>query len=77
MAHVVIVDAAGRPVFVAILARGGPKVGLCIEVVNIVVLGSKREQESYVINQRIGCDVVITGQFIQCQTLAPLGRGRT
>ena len=42
-------------------------------------LGADCGQETYVIDQRIGCDVVIAGQVGQSQALAALvcGRSRT
>lgn len=38
-------------------------------------LEAERREEAYVIEQRIGCDVVITGQSRQGQALAALSRG--
>lgn len=76
VADLVVVDAAGRAVLVAILACSGPEVSLWIEGVSILCHDSICRQESYVIDQRIGCDVVIAGQFCQGQTLTALGRGR-
>lgn len=45
-------------------------------IVSMTVLEAEREQEAYVIDQRIGCDVVITGQSRQGQALTALSRGR-
>lgn len=74
--NVVVVDAAGRAILSAVLASGGPKISLGVERVSGQILMLNCVQRAYMIHERIGCDIVIAGQFGQSQALATFGRGR-
>jgi hypothetical protein len=74
--NIVIVDSAGRAILGAVLAGSGPKIGLPIASVSRQIFVLDCRQRTYVIHQRIGCDIVIAGQFSQCQALATFCRRR-
>lgn len=72
MSDFVVVNAAGRAVFRTVLSRSGPKVGLCLDSVSKVVWGLKGGLGPHMVDERISCDIVIAGQFVQCQTFSRL-----
>lgn len=74
--NVVVVDAAGRAILGAVLSSSGPKISLGVETVSGQTSMLNCVQRAYMIHQRIGCDIVIAGQFGQSQPLASFGRGR-
>lgn len=75
--NIIVMDSAGRAVLGAVFARSGPKIGLpavdVSEQMSMLYCG----QGTYVVYQRIGCDIVIAGQFGQGQALATFDDGRT
>lgn len=77
VSNIVVVDAARGTVLSAVLASGGPEIGLKIKTINGGYSMSKCGRRTYMVYQRIGCDIVITGQFGQSKALTAFNRRRS